>query len=649
MDEVQGFAPKRFYRCSQSNLARVRDTNSKVPYLRYNNFVSVKKIKLETHHKKRRNSQAKEETDSKLILCDSKGSEVQEVSLRQFLNNQCKETEELKNFFIDILNDLRDGRNMFITNVDLSSTTLDIEVNGNCKVEILKSIKRLLPDSYLSQFGVLSNSLEVIKGKQRDVIIRRKRQGSHIRHSVSVRQEVITTKVPVEIQSKKLRPPTSAEHKGIEFKISPLHLIKPKKLIIESGEEGDFSKISLRNYLSSKPETRIKIIHKDYEHLLNHEINQAIVLINKFIALTFKSKESVYDVETVMRMAKAMKFTLARKNINPIAFKEKELSYFIREQLNKYLVSIINKSNEYIEQKQNLQYKFFICKGNNGLMVRNVIKQRWWWTYGKKIDTNLLWTEWCKSKHITELPSFTTSSNKSSQKITNHFEGHYHLSNKKAMFINMQRYYQLNDEDPFLVLPLTFHVRNGIEDVEFENFTKHYKKVKNSKKGKNVWIIKPGEYSNRGCGIHIMQDYNDIKEFIASNSNKFHTYILQKYIEKPLLINKRKFDIRMFGMLTSVNGILKGYFYEDGYIRTSCKEYTLKNLHNKTIHLTNDAVQEKDDDYGKYESGNKISFAGFQKYLDLAYPSLNIDFYRDLLPQIKVRYDLNIENNNRYV
>jgi tubulin--tyrosine ligase len=42
--------------------------------------------------------------------------------------------------------------------------------------------------------------------------------------------------------------------------------------------------------------------------------------------------------------------------------------------------------------------------------------------------------------------------------------------------------------------------------------------------------------------------------------------------------------------MTSINGHLKGYFYEDAYIRTSCKEFDIDNLSNKFIHLTNDAV-----------------------------------------------------------
>jgi hypothetical protein len=64
-------------------------------------------------------------------------------------------------------------------------------------------------------------------------------------------------------------------------------------------------------------------------------------------------------------------------------------------------------------------------------------------------------------------------------------------------------------------------------------------------------------------------------------------------------------------MLNTVYGEMKGYFYEDGYIRTSSKEFSLSNLQNKFIHLTNDAIQKKSDDYGKFENGNKLSYADF--------------------------------------
>jgi tubulin---tyrosine ligase len=58
--------------------------------------------------------------------------------------------------------------------------------------------------------------------------------------------------------------------------------------------------------------------------------------------------------------------------------------------------------------------------------------------------------------------------------------------------------------------------------------------------------------------------------------------------------------------LTTVNGNLQGYWYNEGYLRTSSKDFNLKNVTNRLIHLTNDAVQKKSDDYGKFESGNKV-------------------------------------------
>lgn len=43
-----------------------------------------------------------------------------------------------------------------------------------------------------------------------------------------------------------------------------------------------------------------------------------------------------------------------------------------------------------------------------------------------------------------------------------------------------------------------------------------------------------------------------------------------------------------------------------------------------------------DDDYGKYELANKLSYDDFQKYLDTHYNDLSIDFKRDLLSQIRM-------------
>lgn len=66
-----------------------------------------------------------------------------------------------------------------------------------------------------------------------------------------------------------------------------------------------------------------------------------------------------------------------------------------------------------------------------------------------------------------------------------------------------------------------------------------------------------------------------------------------------MLYNNRKFDIRHFMLLTSVNGVIKAYWYTDGYLRTCCEEFSLENF-SKFTHLTNDAIQRQSPNYGRF-------------------------------------------------
>ena len=96
-----------------------------------------------------------------------------------------------------------------------------------------------------------------------------------------------------------------------------------------------------------------------------------------------------------------------------------------------------------------------------------------------------------------------------------------------------------------------------------------------------------------------------------ATGNGHRTCIVQQYIDKPLLLGGRKFDVRAYAMLSSINGVLKGFMYRDVYFRTSSKSFDLQNLSNRYIHLTNDAIQINADDYGKFESANKLSINDF--------------------------------------
>ena len=106
------------------------------------------------------------------------------------------------------------------------------------------------------------------------------------------------------------------------------------------------------------------------------------------------------------------------------------------------------------------------------------------------------------------------------------------------------------------------------------------------------------------------------------------SFIVQKYIENPLLIEKRKFDLRMYVLVISEPR--KVFLYPEGYVRTCSMQYKSDDISDQRIHLTNDAVQKDAKEYGAFEDCNKLSFEQFEKALQS-----KLDFKRDVYPQIK--------------
>lgn len=161
-----------------------------------------------------------------------------------------------------------------------------------------------------------------------------------------------------------------------------------------------------------------------------------------------------------------------------------------------------------------------------------------------------------------------------------------------------------------------------------------------SPRHKQMWICKPGENANRGKGIKVLPSLDHVSNFLAK-CRPNERWVVQKYIHSPLLVGgthwlnspMRKFDIRMFGLAQIIEGShFRGYFYKEGYVRTSSYKYDTKDLSDSEIHLTNDAIQQKCDDYEKYEPGNKISFKDFATYLK---NYRKVDFDEVILPQMK--------------
>ncbi|XP_032510699.2 tubulin glycylase 3A-like [Danaus plexippus] len=103
----------------------------------------------------------------------------------------------------------------------------------------------------------------------------------------------------------------------------------------------------------------------------------------------------------------------------------------------------------------------------------------------------------------------------------------------------------------------------------------------------NIWIIKPA-YCSRGRGIRMASKLGVITSILTKANSKF---VIQKYIEEPLLIYETKFDIRQYYLVTSTYPLVI-WMYTDCYLKFSSQRYNLKNYH-ESIHLTNNAVQKK--------------------------------------------------------
>ncbi|EAR88446.3 tubulin-tyrosine ligase family protein (macronuclear) [Tetrahymena thermophila SB210] len=209
--------------------------------------------------------------------------------------------------------------------------------------------------------------------------------------------------------------------------------------------------------------------------------------------------------------------------------------------------------------------------------------------------------------------------------LVNHFENTKFMCTKNGLIKSLRNYYQHNLQSSqvgysvFHTTPTTFIVKQGFEDIEFQKFLAKYKAFENGKFEtelipmkhciQNLWLIKPGN-QNQGRGIVIYKNQNDIINFFQNKLNQ-QQWIIQKYIEKPLLYKNRKFDIRMWALITCKNEI---FFYHDGYMRTSSHDYNLDNC-SSNIHLTNNFQQKYFQNYGLYEPGNTLPIDRLFEYI----------------------------------
>ena len=142
----------------------------------------------------------------------------------------------------------------------------------------------------------------------------------------------------------------------------------------------------------------------------------------------------------------------------------------------------------------------------------------------------------------------------------------------------------------FKFVPLTFTLPREMSKLEECCAIAH----------EQYWIIKPAS-SSQGKGISITNKLAQIKQCLEEIQGNL---IASHYISNPLLIDKLKFDLRIYVAVTSLEP-LRIYVYQEGLTRFATTPYqppntSVNNREGKFCHLTNYSI-------------NKFNKSGFQQ------------------------------------
>ena len=155
----------------------------------------------------------------------------------------------------------------------------------------------------------------------------------------------------------------------------------------------------------------------------------------------------------------------------------------------------------------------------------------------------------------------------------NHFPICWQLGRKDNLYINYLKM-QKKFKDDYNYMPFKYILPQDRDTVQ--EIMKEY----NIFNIKEIYIVKPLA-STHGKGVRILTDSTTVPT----------KGILEKYIYNPHLINRRKYDMRIYVLVTGFRP-LKIYIYDNGIIRFCSEKYTTdaEKLNNNYIHVTNYSV-----------------------------------------------------------
>ena len=162
-----------------------------------------------------------------------------------------------------------------------------------------------------------------------------------------------------------------------------------------------------------------------------------------------------------------------------------------------------------------------------------------------------------------------------------------HFAKKNIFCVIISRLQRFFPND-YRFMPDSFLLPDEIHDLEL-----HMRHFPNQ-----TFICKPSK-GRGGDGIILVKKFADLPKNAIH-----HEYLVQRYVENPLLINNKKFDIRLYVVIKGVDPI-EAYICEEGLARFCTCNYKKPdhmNMRNMYMHLTNYSLNKNSEKFRKPDS-----------------------------------------------
>ncbi|CAD7702065.1 unnamed protein product [Ostreobium quekettii] len=197
----------------------------------------------------------------------------------------------------------------------------------------------------------------------------------------------------------------------------------------------------------------------------------------------------------------------------------------------------------------------------------------------------------------------------------NHFPNHYELTRKDLMVKNLKRYQKQVKKEGGDTAALDFMPTTYMMPQDYSLFVEEFRRSTNV-----AWIMKPA-CKAQGKGIFLINKLAQVKKWARAAGNarekdQQENYVISRYIDNPLLIGDKKFDLRLYVVVLSYRP-LKVYLSNMGFARFCNIKYTteMSELDNQFVHLTNVAIQKRGVKYNSLH-GNKWPLADLRLFLE---------------------------------